>query len=304
MKVNKLLLGLATLCATTGFAQKTEKTVDVAPAPLWEYDAVGRLNFSQLALQNWAAGGENSMSLVGFIDGKANYKKGKANWDNSLRLGYGLLKQGDKEIFKSDDLIELNSKYGYKTNKNWFYSAFLELKTQFDYGFQNPSERDTVVSNFFAPAFMKTGLGMDYKPNDNFSVNISPVTMKNTFVLSDQVDETRYGLDAGSSVRTELGFNLTANYKTELMKNVKYETTLALFSNYLENPQNIDVNWSNLITMTVNKYINVNFQLDMIYDDDILVQETADGRKVPGLQLKEVLGIGLTYNFLGKEVKK
>lgn len=299
--MNKLFIAAGMLLSSVAIAQET--TEPVKEIKNWDYDAVGTLNFSQLGLNNWAAGGENSMSLVGFINAKANYKEGKNNWDNSLRLGYGVLKQGDADFFKSDDVIEYLSKYGYQAKEHWYYSAFLDFKTQFDVGYSDPKTRTDIVSNFLAPANLKLGLGMDYKPSSNFSVFISPITMRNIFVLNNSIDETRYGLDAGDKVRTELGANLAATYKVDLMENIRYETTLGLFSNYLENPENIDVNWSNIIKMTVNKYINVNFQLDMIYDDNVMVKNVMRNgveTGVTGLQLKEVLGVGLTYNLLGK----
>jgi hypothetical protein len=296
----KKILSALLLTSTIAFAQ--DKVEEPAPKA-WDVQADGTVSFSQLGLHNWAQGGENNISAVTFLNAKANYKKDKVNWDNSMRLGYGVLKQGESDFFKSDDIIEIISKYGYQAKKDWYYSAFLDFKTQFDEGFEEPSTRTNLLSKFMAPGFLKLGLGMDYKPNDNFSVFISPVTMKNVFVLADNIDETKFGLDAGDNVRTELGANLAAVYKVQVMENVYYETSLGLFSNYLDKPENIDVNWSNIIKMTVNKYINVNFSLDMIYDDNTIVRTTDYGKEITGLQLKEVLGVGLTYNLYGNNKK-
>lgn len=300
MKKIVLTLAMTTVCYGIGMAQQPANAGDVLEQVAdsnWKYEAAGSLTFSQLGLSNWAEGGENNMSLIGFINATANYKKGKTSWDNNLRLGYGLLKQGDADFVKSDDIIELQSKYGLQAKDAWYYSALLNFKTQFDLGYEEPLLRTNLASQFFAPAYVNLALGMDYKPNDNFSVLISPLSMKATYVLAEQIDETRWGLDLDEKSRYELGASLNAQYKTKLMENVSYETRLALFSNYLNNPLNIDVNWQNVITMKVNDYISMNILTELRYDDDI-VFEKDNGKLGKAVQFKEVLGIGLTYKFL------
>lgn len=263
----------------------------------WNYDAVGTLSFTQLALSNWSAGGENSLSLAGFIKANANYKKDKTEWDNAFYFGYGLLKQGTRDFVKSDDKIEVSSLYKHKAKGHWSYASLLELNTIFDLGYNDPLSRDTVVAQFMAPGIVKLSIGMDYKPNDNFSVYISPLGMKAIYVLAEQVDETRYGLDAGDKSRYELGANLKMAYKKELMENVTFETGLNLFSNYLDKPQNIDVIWNNTLVMKVNKYISMNLQTELIYDDNSVFLKD-NGKQGKAVQFREVLGIGLTYKLL------
>ncbi|HQL71190.1 MAG TPA: DUF3078 domain-containing protein, partial [Bacteroidales bacterium] len=138
----------------------------------WKRGGVFNLSFSQLTLHNWVAGGQNSITGTSFLNLFANYKGNKFTWDNTLDVGYGLLKQGKADFVKSDDKFEISSKYGQYAFKHWYYSGLLSFKTQFAPGYRNPG--DTVmISGFLSPATINLALGMDFKPNDNFSLFIS-----------------------------------------------------------------------------------------------------------------------------------
>lgn len=253
----------------------------------WKKGATLTLNFSQTAMDNWAAGGQNSMSGVALFNGFANYTEGNHTWDNTLNIGYGTLKQDDQDWFKSDDKLEFSSKYGQKASNNWFYTGLIDFKTQFTKGYDAVGATKP-ISNFFAPAFLNVAVGMDYKPNDNFSLFISPITGKMTFVADDTLSHAgAFGVDVDKNFRAELGAYVKIAYKVKLMENVSYSTQLGLFSNYIEKPQNVDVNWDNLITFNINKYFNASIIFNMIYDDDI----------VADVQWKEMLALGITYSL-------
>ena len=287
---------------------------DDADTTYWTKGGVLGINFSNVGLTNWAAGGVNSLSGVGLISLSANYKRDKATWDNTLDLGYGLLKQADSDVFKSDDKIELNSKYGRPFNDNWYYSALLQFKTQFAPGFANPG--DTVnISDFLAPGYMVLAVGADYKPNDKLTVLIAPATLKLTFVQDqDLADAGAFGVEAatfddqgtlitpGENLRQEFGGFLKIAYKTDLMENVKLESKADFFSNYLVDPDHIDVNWENLISMQVNKYISASLTTHLIYDHDIDIgidtnNDGAVDLSGPRTQFKYVFGLGFTYKW-------
>lgn len=268
----------------------------------WTKGGQFNLNFSQIALQNWAAGGENSMTGVAMFNAFANYSEGNISWDNTLNLGYGLLKQDDEDWYKSEDKLQFSSKYGRKTNSNWYYSGLVDFKTQFTKGYLSSTDTDH-SSSFFAPAYLNLAIGMDYKPNDNFSVMIAPISGKFTFVgdtaLSNNGD---YGVDEGEAFRAELGAYVKVMYKVNIMENVAYETTLDLFSNYLDKPQNIDINWDNMLSFTINKYLQASLMFNLIYDDDIKfdIDEDDDGvveKSIAQLQLKEMFALGFAYKF-------
>lgn len=271
---------------------------------LWKFNGVTSLNLSQLSLTNWAAGGDNSISGNALVQLSGDYDDGTVNWDNDLILGFGLIRQGDDPARKSDDKIDLSSKFGYRASKNWFYSGLLSFRTQFAEGYDKPGEADrTKISNWMSPAYLTISAGMDFKPNDNFAMLIAPAAVKMTFVLDKDLSAAgSFGLDPGQTVRGEFGGYVKFSYKNEILKNVLLDTKLDLFSNYLENPQYIDVNWDLLLTFTVNEFISATLITQLIYDRDIEFgfDTTGDGIDdafEPRVQFKELFGIGLSYNF-------
>ena len=279
---------------------------DSEPADtLWKVNGTFSLNFSQVALSNWAAGGENSVSGNGFVSLSADYNDGKKLiWDNDLNLGYGLIVQGDDPTRKSDDKIEFSSKVGYKISKSWYFSNMVKFKTQFAMGYDKPGEVDRQkISNFMAPGYLNLVTGFDWKPVENFSLLLSPVSGKFTFVLDKDLQERgSFGVDSAKAVRGEFGGYIKVSFKKELVKNIKLTTNLDLFSNYLSEPQNIDVNWDMLLTFKVNDFVSASIIANLIYDHDIVFEEDTNGdgtvdRSGPRTQFKELFGIGLTYAF-------
>ncbi len=244
----------------------------------------------------------------------ANYKKGKSAWDNSLDLGYGILKQNGNNVRKTDDKIEFTSKYGRKAVKNWYYAGLVNFKSQMTAGYDYPDD-STIISNFLAPGYVLGALGMDYKPSDELTVFISPLTIKATIVNDENLANAgAFGVDPaeydnlgnitkkGSNLRSEYGGYLRAQFKKDIMENVNFQTRIDLFSNYSEEPTHIDVNWEVLIAMKVNKYISATVTTNLIYDHDIDIAVDEDGDNIPDafgprVQFKEVLGVGLSYKF-------
>ncbi len=285
------------------FAQ-TETPVDTS----WKKGGIGSVNFNQVAFSNWAAGGENSVSGAAFLTVFANYAKDRIAWDNQLDLAYGLLKSGNSKVVKSEDKIDLNSKLGYKVSKEskFYYTFLFNFKSQFanGYDYKYDTLREHPISRFLAPAYLLYSIGVDYKPNDNFSLYLSPLTGRTIIVNDDDLSQAgAFGVDPGKKSLTQLGAYLRAMYKKDVFTNVNFQTKLELFSNYLENPQNIAVNHEILIAMKVNKYLTANIGTQMIYDDIIpvtVIKETSGVKEVksgPRLQFKEVFGIGLSYKF-------
>ncbi len=281
----------------------------------WKKGGIFNVNFSQVSLTNWAGGGVNSISLNGLLNAFANYRKGKTTWENNISLGYGLTKQGKADFFKNDDRIDLTSKFGKNAFDKWYYAALVNFRSQMVVGFSNPG--DTIpISNFLAPGYLLGAIGMDYKPSKDFTLFIAPLTSKTTFVMDqDLADAGAFGVEAaqkdvlgntlpgtGQNIRNEFGGYVRMAYtKTEILKNVNFTTKLDLFSNYLNNPGNIDINWETAIGMKVNKYIMVSLSALVIYDDDIKINTGNDveGNPIigPRTQYKQVFGAGFSYNF-------
>jgi hypothetical protein len=275
---------------------------------VWRRGGIVSLNFSQVSLTNWAAGGQNSIAGNSIFNFFNNYKRGKNAWDNQIDLGYGMVMQGKGRFLKSDDRIDLNTKYGREASGHWYYSALANLRTQFAPGYNYPND-SIVISRFFAPAFLVLAPGMDYKPNDNFSLFLSPATTRFIFVTDRELSNAgAFGVDPGKTLRTEAGAFLKAIYNNEISATTNIMTSLDLFSNYIDKPQNIDINWQMLLGLKVSRYISANLSLQLLYDDNTkLTFYEDDGVTVkrisPGVQFREIFGIGFAYNFSGFSVR-
>ncbi len=298
--MKKMFFTLALSCMILGAKAQESPVPDTA----WKFSGTTSLNLSQLSLTNWAAGGDNSLSGNALVNLSANYAKDKTSWENKLVLGFGLIKQGDDPTRKSDDQIDFASKLGIKASEKWFYTGLLGFKTQFAQGYDRPGDEDRVkISNFMAPGYFSFSLGMDYKPSEAFSLMLSPLSSKFTFVLDEDLSEAgAFGLDPGQKSRAEIGAYIKMAFKKEILKNVTLDTKVDLFSNYLENPQNVDVNWDLLLTFKVNEYLSASLMTQLIYDYDIKFGTDTTGDGVPDtfsdrVQFKELFGLGLTYSF-------
>ena len=303
---------------TEGEAKLRKQSADTIMG--WTKGAIFSVNLSQTSLKNWAAGGQNSVSVNGLFSAFASNKQEKFMWDNSLDLGYGLLKQGkDADFLKTDDKIDFLSKYGRKASENWYYAGLFNFKTQMTAGYNYPNTTDE-ISNLLAPAYILGALGMDYKSGKYFSLFLSPVTIKTT-IVNDQVlaDAGAFGVEGatydmagnvvtpGNKTRSELGGYLRAIYsrndfKSEILENISFTSKVDLFTNYLDSPDHVDVSWETLVSLKVNKYISINFNTHLLYDHDIKIGIDTDGDNVidksgPRTQFKEILGVGFSYKF-------
>lgn len=283
-------------------AEASLKTAKSDSVKSWSKGALFNLGFSQTTLSNWAAGGNSSISGNGIANFHLNYLNKKDAWENTLNLGYGIQKQNEMNVQKTDDNIEFTSKYGRKISDTWFYAGLVNFRTQFADGFNYPND-SVKISTFLAPGYLLGAAGLNYKSKETFGVFISPVTTKVTFVMDDSLSsEGAFGVTPDKKIRQELGGYLRGNFQKEIMKNVKLTTTLGLFSNYLANPENIDVNWDLLLLMKVNKYITVTMNTNLIYDDDIFLTKDNDGDGInelsgPRIQFKEILSLGFSYKL-------
>lgn len=283
---------------STAFLTDTLKVEDS-----WAKGATFGLQFTQSSFHQWVAGGENSYTVAGLAKMFLTYSKNKVKWENTLDMNYGFIQQGNQEVFKSDDRFELNSAIGKQAKKKWYYTGQLNFRTQFSPGYQIDALSKSKISNLLAPAYLTLSMGMEYKPKDGFSWLVSPITGKTTFVMDDGLAALGlFGVDPGKNVRHEFGGLTRVSWKQSLGKNIGFNTNLTLFSNYLNNPQNIDVNWDLLVTFKVNEWLNFNVTAIMIYDDDIAVPKDRNDDGIfdgsgKGIQLKEVFALGLSYSF-------
>lgn len=282
----------------------------------WKKGGSSSLTFSQVSLTNWAAGGQNSIAFNGALNVYANYKKGHNTWDNNLDLGFGLVRQGLADVRKSDDRIDFSSKFGKQAfgKQNLYYATLFNFRSQFAPGYNYPND-SVVISRFLAPGYFTLALGLDYKPVKNMAIFVAPLTGRIT-VVNDQLlaDNGAFGVEKatydtagvkitnGKRTFSEFGGYLKFTYKFDIGKSTTYSTRLDIFSNYLRNPQNLDIMWDNNLVIKVSKYIGVTFSALMIYDDDtnIAVDTNSDGvvdGEGPRLQFRQIFGVGFSYKF-------
>jgi len=292
--MKKVVFALAlTLTMGNVFAQDEAAKEEVKDG--WKRGGNVALTFNQSAFNNeWTGGGIGNTAANILVNYDANMVKGDMIWDNKLILDYGVNKNDGQDAFtKSNDRIEFNSLAGKKAKGFWYYSAYFNAKTQMD----RAADGGT---HFFSPAYFQAGPGMLWKKSDNLNVNFSPAAAKYIIVHGEYTEvptafETAFndaggyfGVDANKTSRLELGAAVRGYYKTDLMKNISMENILALYTNYLEDPQNVDVDYTMNMVMKVNKYISTNLTFQAIYDDNA---------QRNGFQIREAFGIGFNAKF-------
>ena len=263
-----------------------EPTTENPENSTWTKSGTFTFLLNQSAFENWVAGGVSSVSGTVGINYDFNYLKDDWSWDNKIIASFGITKIKDQDIQKSDDRLEWNSVLGKKATGYWYYSAFLNFKTQFTDDLDSDTEGPT---KFLSPGYLQVGPGILWKKSDNLKVNIAPATAK--LIVVDKTltlpDAAYFGVEEGKSTRFEFGASVGAYYKFDLMKNISMENTLNLYSNYLEDPQNIDLDYTMNLVMNINKYISTTLAYQTIYDDNAF----------EGLQTRQVFGLGINYSF-------
>ena len=281
----------------------------------WEKKNAVGFDISQIAFMNWSAGGNTSISGLLKGDFTRKYSNQNIKWLNELILRYGVNKQDGVELRKTDDAFQLNSTFGYRkdTVSNWYHSAKFNFNTQFTNGYSYPNT-DKAISKPFAPAYLFLGIGAEYVNKEKkYSLYLSPLTQKTTMVLDQTLaDQGSFGVDKatydangnliskGKKSKNELGALVSGIHKNEVYKNITLENKLSLYSDYINNFGNIDVDWQMSVDLTVNEYVRANIGSHLLYDDDIKAKEEIDGKQVtlgPKVQLKQLLGVGLVYLF-------
>ena len=279
-------LWLTAMITAVAFAQDAKKEEKDG----WRRSGTFTLTANQGSLKNWAAGGEqNTLGVATVLNLTINQKKGKYNWNNYFDIGLGFQDASSFTRFrKVDDRIDITSKYGYAVAKKWYATILLNVNTQSLPGYDYADTSNSKLSNFFTPGKILLSAGADFRPNEHFSLFISPISIKWIFKAdNDFYALDKFGVAANKKSYTEVGAYASIKYTKSVSSWANYTGRLDLFSNYKRNPQNVDLLFTNLLTMKFNKWLGSTVSLDMIYDDDILKK----------LQLKEIFGLGITLKF-------
>ncbi|GAA4273290.1 DUF3078 domain-containing protein [Aquimarina gracilis] len=306
--MKKTLLTLILLVSST-IAFSQEETKEEGPKDGWTRAGNISFLFNQSAFNaEWLGGGTSNIAGNLSISYDFNYRKGSLTWDNKILADYGLTKIKDQEFTrKTNDRFEFNSLLGKQIKEtNWYYSFFLNFRTQFAPGYEfgtdaEGNETRTEITDIFSPAYLQLGPGILWKKSDNFKVNIAPATARFIFVdgaFTDVGDDQAaidafndaggyFGVEANDTFRFEFGAAVNAYAKFDIMKNVSMENILNLYSNYLEDPQNVDIDYTANVVMTINKYLSTNLTFQAIYDDNA----------IGAVQVRQVFGLGVNYGF-------
>jgi len=295
---------------------------DASSSKDWKIKGINQLNFNQISFSNWQAGGTPSISLGALTKWYANYKKDKISWDNNINLLFGVYKEKGERLKKSDDLIDLNSIFGYKAAGKWEYSVLFNFRSQFAEGVD--SDYDTIkVSNFMAPGYLTLSPAMRWRPNDWFYILVSPATVKSTFVMDqDLANIGAFGVDPaeidtvtgqviseGSNINFRVGAFAEVYFGKEVVKGLSIESKINAFYSY-NNREGLeafdaDINWENFVNYNFNDWIAMSLFVHFVYFPG---QPPVDIALVDGIpqiesgpsrqgQIKQTFGIGLTYNF-------
>lgn len=284
-----LLLFIIGLMPQTGLAQSSDSVT-------WKNEGSLGFNFSNVGLSNWAAGGEASISLGTILNYSKTRSTAKGNWKNQIDFALGGTKLGNEEFKKNDDAITLLSKYNLTINEKWSWSAAAIFRTQLLEGINYDSDVLAKISDFMSPGYLSINLGVEYKASEYFTTSIAPAAGKLTFVLDDFLSSIgAFGVDPGDNLRVEIGTNILSTLKVPIAENISLESNLNLFTGY-STFGNIDTYWNTLLVMKVNSWFNATFGTELLYDDDIKIEQE-DGSFQRKVQFKHVLNVGVNFSL-------
>ena len=283
---------------------------------LTKFNGTLGLNLSQTALQNWAGGGESSVAFTALCNLGETRERGPRSSAWGFDAALGLLRQ-QGGWRKTDDRLTLSGQWNtamQKALKDARMSMLVDARTQFLPGYalvDGLPDREQRISDFLSPGYLVAAAGIAPTPGKNSKFFLAPFTGKLTVLMDDTLSAAgAFGVEAGQHSRFELGGYIRWNLSLDLMENVKWTHQVDLFSNYLNQPGNIDINWTGLLELKVNEALRTTISTHLIYDDDIVLEKEAARTEVidgvtttipavlgPGTQFKEVLSIGLSYQL-------
>lgn len=263
----------------------------------WTYYSEVELNMSQGALVNWASGGENSLSLLSNIRYFWNYNRNKTSWENWIHYRFGFMKNGEEEIRKNEDRFEFNSKLGQRAFRHWYYTAQFNTQTQLFNSYDYPKDKERVlVSNFMSPGYFTLSLGLDYKPNDDFSLFLSPIAGKWNFVRDTaKIDVKRFGVEVGKRSKRNAGAKIDVRWrKNDILKILDLNNELNAFWSYDTKDKKEDdpklpltITWKMTLSFKINYFLRTSIYTELFYD-----QNSSDK-----VQFKENLNLGVNFRF-------
>ncbi len=302
-----LLLTLSMLLSVPAFSQDAPEEKEG-----WDLGGGIGLDFTQLGLYNPRVGaGSNRIGFGGLNTLFAHYKKGKLAWDNdgSLQLSVQRIGSSENPFEKNIDILRLSSILGYQFGEGKLYGAvattFESLLLPSYQGNFLSGPDSTLQAQFLSPARISFSPGLTYKANEHLTIFYSPVSSRLIYVANDAIAQLNvHGNEPGKNTFFNLGSNLNATYNNKFIEDKLLVTTsLDLYSNYLKEPQNVDVLWKANIGWELFKNFSLNLATELFYDHDILVQvdRNKDGIYDPnelGRRVSFTEALLLKYNYV------
>jgi len=331
MKKGFLLLLIGALTCSLVNAQVDEKTaadealktkvksVEVDSAKHWKFTGMVGLNASQTALFNWAAGGDNNITGFLYANMTLSYKKNKWTWDSNLdtELGETFSSALNPQWRKANDKINFTTKGGFQMHPKFYLTLLGSFKSQYcpGYNYLNDEEGNKeLISKWISPSYTDLALGIEYRPNDIFTVGVYPLAGRMTTCKEESL-RPNYGLSQREDgtykpVMLNMGLRINGGINYTLVKNLKIISTVTLFTPYTArlhdkvNGQpfgNFDVDWDFAISYSFLKVLNVSLMTSLKYYDKVMIDGPAWRNYSEGprarVQFKEVIGLGIGYSF-------
>ncbi len=276
----------------------------------WSYGLSSAFSLNQNYISNWARGGESALSSLLDLRGSADYhnRRSEVKWINNARLRYGNIISEEFGFRTNNDILELNSQYNKSISEKFDFSSVFYGKTQISKGYDYPND-SIPISSFLSPGTFTIGAGFEYEPFRNTKLNFSALSYRNTFVLdTTNINQRAHGIELGKRSRQEMGGQLVINSKLTLFDDLSVNNTVRLFTNYLEKPQNVDVDWELNLQKQISWFFTISVNLHVIYDENVLFpvydnQGEAvtfpDGspKEEPRIQIKQFLGVTMSFSI-------
>lgn len=288
------------------FAQTNADTTKSEKNKYWKFTGLVSLNFSETMQWNWAAGGNNNGNGVLAANVKLVYKKDKIAWETTFDSDYGWMWAPSTNFKwrKSHDKIVFSSKFGWEFHKSWYLTVMANFKSHYSKGYEytldaNKVEQETYAYNWLSPSYSDLSIGVDWKPNEIFTVYLSPVAGRIT-TAADSLLRKKYGVELDKSIKTELGATFKAGVNFARIKNFKVISVLTLFTPYNKHFGKIDVDWDLAVSYQFLKVLNVTLGTSLKYYDAVSIMWTDKDEVVhnsPRVQFREIIGLGIGYSF-------
>src|SRR5574344_147852 len=288
------------------FGQTNVDTTKSEKNKYWKFTGLVSLNFSETMQWNWAAGGNNNGNGVLSANVKLTYKKEKIAWETTFDSDYGWMWAPSTNFKwrKSNDKIIFSSKFGWDFHKSWFLTIMANFKSHYWKGYEytldnNKVEQETFAYNWLSPSYSDLSVGIDWKPNEIFTIYLSPVAGRIT-TATDSLLRAKYGVKPDKTFKTELGATFKAGVNFARIKNFKVISTLTLFTPYNKQFGKIDVDWDLAISYQFLKVLNVSLGTSLKYYDAVSIMWTDKDEVVhnsPRVQFREIIGLGIGFSF-------